>query len=167
MIVSAIAAFSKNRVIGVGNDLPWHLPADMKYFMRTTKGHHVVMGRKTYESMGKPLPSRSNIVITRDPFWTAQGVAVVHTIEEALKLADNAGEEELFIIGGGEIYSLSFPYLDKLYLTEIELVVPDGDTYFPTFNESNWEVESIKHFEPDEKNKYIYTFKVYKRRDIV
>ena len=99
MILSAIAATSRNRVIGRDNDLPWHIPADMRYFMRTTRNHVVIMGRKTFESLGKPLKNRENLVITRDPFYAASGIVVTHSIEEAVSLAEEYGEKEAFIIG--------------------------------------------------------------------
>ena len=133
MILSAIAAYSKNRAIGVENQLPWHLPADMRYFMRTTKGHHVLMGRKTFESMGVPLKNRTNIVVTSNPFYVGSGLVVVHSIKEGIEFARERGEEELFIIGGAEIYKQSLPLLDKLYITEIDLIVPGGDAFFLNF----------------------------------
>ncbi|MBX2817472.1 MAG: dihydrofolate reductase [Saprospiraceae bacterium] len=166
MIISAIAAYANNRAIGKGNDLPWHLPADMKYFMRTTKGHHVIMGRKTYQSMGRPLSKRTNIVITRDPFFVADGTIVVHTIEEALSVADGHHEQEVFIIGGGEIYQLAWPWLDRLYLTEIELEVEDAEVHFPPFDLSNWQVISEDSHQPDEKNHHPFTFRVLERKTI-
>ncbi len=163
MIVSAIAACSKDRVIGVGNKLPWHLPSDMKYFMRTTRHHHVIMGRRTFQSLGNPLKNRTNIVITRNPFFVADGVFVTHSIEEALKLAENNGEEEVFIIGGAEIYIQSLPLLDKIYLTEIDLNVPDGDAFFPDLND-DWIANLEESHQPDENNKFSYTFKIYHKK---
>lgn len=165
MIVSAIAAMSKNRVIGVENDLPWHLPADMKYFMRTTRGHHVIMGRKTFESMGVPLKNRTNIVITRDAFYTASGILVAHSLHEALQLAEASKQEEVFIIGGAEIYKLALPVLDRIYLTEIDLVVKDGDAFFPDFESPLWQLVKEEQNEPDERNHYSYTFKVFEKKD--
>ncbi|MCB0685549.1 MAG: dihydrofolate reductase [Saprospiraceae bacterium] len=164
-MVSAIAAMSKNRVIGKENDLPWHLPADMKYFMRTTKGHHVIMGRKTFESLGVPLKNRTNIIITRDVFYTASGILVCHALEEALDIADAHSEEEVFVIGGAEIYKLSLPYLDRIYLTEIDLMVPDGDAFFPEFKSSEWQLTNEEPHEPDERNHYPYTFKIFEKID--
>jgi len=165
MIVSAIAAMSKNRVIGVENDLPWHLPADMKYFMRTTRGHHVIMGRKTFESMGVPLKNRTNIVITRDAFYTASGILVAHSLHEALQIAETNDQEEVFIIGGAEIYKLSLPVLDKIYLTEIDLVVKGGDAFFPQFESPSWKIVKEEKNEPDERNHYTYTFKIFEKKD--
>ncbi len=165
MIVSAIAAYSKNRVIGIENQLPWHLPADMRYFMRTTKGHHVLMGRKTYESMGVPLKNRTNIVVTSNPYYVGSGLVVVHSIKEGIDFARNNGEEELFIIGGAEIYKQSLPLLDKLYVTEIDLEVSGGDAFFPAFSRDEWMLESKQDFKPDQKNKYPFTFFVFKKKD--
>lgn len=164
MIISAIAAMSKNRVIGVDNDLPWNLPADMKYFMRTTRGHHVIMGRKTFESMGVPLKNRTNIVITRDAFYMASGIFVVHSLSEALDLAQSNNELEVFIIGGAEIYKLALPVLDKIYLTEIDLHVDNGDAFFPSFKSDNWILTKEETHLPDTQNKFPFTFNVYERK---
>ncbi|MBK8502261.1 MAG: dihydrofolate reductase [Saprospiraceae bacterium] len=163
MIVSAIAAMSKNRVIGVDNDLPWHLPADMKYFMHTTRGHHVAMGRKTFESMGVPLKARTNIVITRDLFYTATGILVAHSLHEALEIAAANEETEVFVIGGSEIYSLAIPVLDRIYLTEIDLLIDKGDAFFPNFNVTEWRLVSQEDHEPDDRNRYSYTFKIFEK----
>ena len=161
MIVSAIVAYAHNRVIGVGNQLPWHLPADMKHFMRTTKNHHVIMGRKTYQSMGKPLSNRVNIVVTKDHFFVASGVLVAHSLEEALSIAKRNGEKETFIIGGGEIYALSLPFLDKLYITEIDFDIKEGDAYFPEIEFNEWDLESSETHVPDEKNKFPFSIKIF------
>lgn len=165
MIISAIAAMSRNRVIGVENDLPWHLPADMKYFMRTTRGHHVIMGRKTFESMGIPLKNRTNIVITRDLFYTASGILVTHSLNEALEIPRSNGEDEVFIIGGAEIYKLSLPILDRIYLTEIELKVEKGDAFFPEFSTKEWQLVREEKHQPDAKNQYTYTFKIFEKQN--
>ncbi len=163
MVISGIAAMSKNRVIGVKNDLPWHLPADMKYFMRTTRNHHVIMGRKTFESMGVPLKNRINIVITRDPHYSTSGILVVHSLHKALQVAESKGEEETFIIGGSEIYQLALPVLDKIYLTEIDLIVENGDAFFPDFDLNSWRLISEESHTPDDKNHYNYTFKIFEK----
>ena len=151
MIVSAIAAMSTNRVIGRDNDLPWNLPADMKYFMRTTRGHHVIMGRKTFESMGVPLKNRTNIVVTRDLFYAASGIHVAHSLHEALNMAYENDEKEVFIIGGAEIYKLALPLLNKIYLTEIDLEVSDGDAFFPHFDPDLWVLTNQDAHLPDER----------------
>lgn len=164
MIVSAIVAHAHNRVIGVGKDLPWHLPAEMRHFMRTTKNHHVIMGRKTFMTLGKPLRHRVNIVVTRDPFFVASDVLIVHSIEEALEIAKNNKEEEAFIIGGGQIYAASMPFLHKLYLTEIDLKVADGDVFFPELDFSKWDLESTESHLPDEKNPHPFIIKIYVKK---
>ena len=165
MIVSAIAALSNNRVIGKDNDLPWRLPDDMKFFMQTTKGHHVIMGRRNYDSLHekyKPLPERTNIVITRQTGFVAPGCIVLHAIEPALELAEKNGETECFIIGGAEIYRLAMPYTTRLYLTEIDAHV-EGDTYFPEVDMKHWVETSRKHHPADPKHRYPFDIVVYER----
>lgn len=165
MIVSAIAAVSKNGVIGKDNDVPWYLPADLKYFKNKTLNHHVIMGRKTLDSIEQPLPKRTNIILTRNPFFVASNVIVVHDIEEALEIAEQNGEEETFILGGAEIYKLSLPYLDKLYLTEVDIDIPNGDAHFPEVDWKEWQLIAQDPHQPDEKNEYAYNFKVYQRKE--
>ena len=165
MIISAIAACSSNRVIGRDNELPWHLPADMRYFMRTTKEHHVIMGRKTFESLGKPLKNRVNVVITRNPFYMASGIVVVHSLEEALQYARENEEEEAFVIGGAEIYRQSLSLLDRIYLTEIDLVVENGDAFFPSLDEKRWKLISEDPHAPDDRNKHPFSFNIYHKRE--
>lgn len=163
MTISAIVATAKNNVIGRSNDIPWYLPADLKYFKRTTLGHHVVMGRKSFQSIGRPLPKRTNVIVTRDPFFIASGCIVTHSLEQALAIAKSNGEEEAFIIGGGEIYRQSMELLDKLYLTEVDLEV-EGDVFFPKINEEEWTEIFRQENEPDEKNEHRYTFRVLERK---
>ncbi|MEZ4985928.1 MAG: dihydrofolate reductase [Saprospiraceae bacterium] len=163
MIVSAIVATATNQVIGDGADIPWRLSSDMKYFKRTTLEHHVIMGRKTFESMGRPLPKRTNIILTRDVMYAGTGIIVAHSIEEALTIALDNGETEVFIIGGGEIYLQSMPYWDRVYLTRVH-ATPSGDTHFPALPPDEWEL--ITH-EPQEKgsnDEFDFTFEVYERR---
>lgn len=162
MKVSAIAAMSQNRVIGSDNGIPWYLQADFKFFKRTTLNHHIIMGRKTFESIGKPLPKRTNIVVTSNPFFAASGVLVAHSLENALSLAEENGEKEVFIIGGGTIYQQSLPYLDKIYLTEVETELK-GDTFFPKLDFNNWESTKILSHKKDEKNDYDFVIKEYQR----
>jgi dihydrofolate reductase len=165
MIVSAIAALTKNRVIGRNNDLPWKLPDDMRFFMETTKGHHVVMGRKNYDSLKgkfKPLPDRTNIVITRQNDLNAPNCLILHSITEALLAANKNGERECFIIGGAEIYRLAMPFTNRLYLTEIDAEI-SGDTYFPAFDKSEWKELSRKHHPADERHAYAFDFVVYEK----
>lgn len=163
MIVSAIVAMSRNGVIGKDNQIPWYLPADLKYFKKTTLGHHVIMGRKSFESIGRPLPNRTNIVITRDPFFVATGCIIAHSVEEALQIAEANGEEEVFIIGGGEIYRQSWPYLDRIYLTKVETEV-DGDVFFPLIDENDWEEIASESHQADEKNPFDYTFLILEKK---
>lgn len=167
MKISLIAAVAANGVIGRNNDLPWHLPDDMKFFMETTKGHYVVLGRKNYESLPpkyKPLPNRTNIIVTRQKNFDAPGCLVVHTIDEAIALARDNGEQEAMIIGGAEIYKLALPSADRLYLTEIKAKV-DGDVRFPYFDRGEWkEVSRVPH-EKDERHKYAFDFVMYERKD--
>lgn len=156
MLVSMIAAMAKNRVIGADNSMPWHLPADLGHFKRTTLGKPVVMGRKTYESIGKALPGRLNIVISRDPDYTLTDAVVVCSCDAAVAAAGKV--DELMVIGGGTIYTHFLPLCHRLYLTKIELEVA-GDTYFPDYNETaKWEVVDTESHLADEKNKYNYQF---------
>lgn len=157
-MVSIIVAQSKNRVIGKENKLLWSLPADMKHFRDTTKGGVVIMGRKTYESIGRPLPNRINIVISSNTNLQIEGCEVCNSLESAL---EKAGSGEIFIIGGGEIYKQAMYLADKIILTEINEEF-EGDTYFPEID-SNWVKVSKKDFLPDEKNKYSYSFIEYER----
>ncbi|MBI1227476.1 MAG: dihydrofolate reductase [Bacteroidetes bacterium] len=162
MIVSAIVATARNLAIGHKNLIPWYLPADLKYFKKKTTGHHVIMGRKSFQSIGKPLPNRTNVVITRDPFFLATGCTIVHSIEEALELAEANGELEAFIIGGGEIYRKSWPYLDRLYLTEVD-AEPEADVFFPEIDENEWQELSREAHPADEKNEFGYVFRVLEK----
>lgn len=172
MKVSIIAAESINHVIGVAGELPWKAPADMRYFMKKTTGHHIIMGRKTYEEGGinKPLPRRVNIIITRQKDWTSEGCIVVHSLEEALKIAKEGGEKEAFVIGGEQIYRLALEkdIVDKIYLTQIEVEIPDGDAFFPILDGEVWEQTVYDRYSSDEKNPYAYAFREYqKKADLV
>ncbi|HEU5289690.1 MAG TPA: dihydrofolate reductase [Cyclobacteriaceae bacterium] len=165
MIISLIAALSQNRVIGKNNDLPWHLPDDMKYFMQTTKGHCVIMGRKNYDSIPekfRPLPNRTNIVVTRQKNFNAPDCIVTNSIEDALAIARKNNETETFIIGGSEIYNQGFAMANRLYLTEIHATI-EGDTYFPAFDKSQWKEVSRKHHLSDERHKFPFDFVVFER----
>ena len=165
MIISAIVAVGQNNVIGSNNQIPWYLPADLKYFKKMTINHTLLMGRKTFQSIGRPLPKRVSIVVTRDLFFTASGVQVVHSIEEGLELANENGAQELFIIGGGQIYKETIPYWDKIYLTEVDINI-GGEVYFPEIDLQDWELISSESHQPDEKNEYAYTFKVFKNKNV-
>ena len=138
MIVSCIVATAKNGVIGHHNQIPWYLPADLKYFKKITQHHHIVMGRKCFESIGNPLPNRTNIVVTRSPYFIVSGCIVAHSIVEALHIAEENDEKEVFIIGGGEIYSQSADFWDRIYWTEVD-IEPEGDVYFPLPSAFQWE----------------------------
>ena len=159
--VSLIAAMAENRVIGVNNTLPWRLPADLRHFRRVTTGHHVIMGRRNYESIGKPLPDRTNIVVTRNPSYRAPGCLVKHSIEDALAAAQN--DPEVFVIGGAEIYRQALDRADRLYLTLVHAQI-EGDTYFPPVDEKQWQEISRERHEPDEMNPHACTFLVYDRK---
>ena len=163
MKISMIAAVAANGVIGKNNDLAWHLPDDMKYFQEKTKGHHVIMGRKNYDSLPpkyKPLPDRTNIVVTRQQDFKAEGCYIAHTVGRALAICKGNGEHEAFIIGGGDIYRLGLSYADTLYITEIRKAY-DGDTYFPEFNKNDWkEVERVLH-PADERHEAAFDFVKY------
>lgn len=161
-MISIIAAIGKNYELGRRNELLWNMPADMKHFRETTQAHAVVMGRKTFESIGRPLPNRRNVVITRDADYKAPGVDVVHSLAEALDLFPDQNEE-IFIIGGAEIYRQSMPVADKLYITHVGASFPDADAFFPEIIPIAWnEIKHMEH-EADEKNPYPYTFSVYEK----
>ena len=164
MIVSAIVAIAKNRVIGKDNQIPWYLPADLVYVKKTTLEHHVIMGRKCFRSIGRPLPKRTNIVVTRDPFFSADGVLVAHSIEEALGMAFDNGETEAFILGGGEIYRASVHLWDKVYLTEVDAEV-EGDTVFPALDPAEWQETWREAYPADAKNEFACTFRVLESID--
>ena len=163
MIISAIVAVAKNNVIGKDNDIPWYLPADLKYFKKMTLDHHIIMGRKSFESIGRPLPKRTNIIITRNPFFIASNCLVTRTVEEALKIAEDNGESEVFIIGGAQIYDLTKGYWDRLYLTEVDLEV-EGDVLFPEIDMAKWNLVAEAPQKADEKNEHDYVFKTYERK---
>jgi len=155
-----IAAVADNRVIGRDNDLIWHLPADLQFFKTTTKGHHIIMGRKTFESLNKPLPYRTNIIVTRQSDYRVEGVLVVRSLDEAIQAVSN--DEEPFIVGGAEIYRQGMEIADRIYITRVHGEF-EGDTFFPEINEETWKVVK-KEFRPkDERNPYDMTFYTYER----
>ena len=162
MTITLIGAIGKNRELGLGNKLLWHLPDDLKRFKEVTRGHAVIMGRKTYESIGRPLPERKNIIITRDAEYAAPGCEVVHSIEEALKTV--SGDNEAFVIGGGEIYKLALPYANKMDLTLVD-VEQRADAYFPEFNSEEWRVTSEEVHEADERHPCRFVFRVYEKKN--
>jgi dihydrofolate reductase len=159
-LISLLVAMDKNRLIGVNNQLPWHLPADLAYFKKVTMGHPIIMGRKTFEAIGKPLPGRTNIIITRNPDYQAKDCKVYTSLPEAVHNYEEA--ENVFVIGGAQIFKQSLPFADKLYITFIDHTFT-GDTYFPEINMDEWVLESDVPGVTDEKNPYPYCFKVYRR----
>ena len=163
MIVSLVVAAAENNVIGKNNQLLWHLPNDLKFFKNTTWGMVVIMGRKTFESVNKPLPGRINIVITRQTNWTAEGVVTATDLNDALKKARETNCKEIFVIGGGEIYKQSMEVANKIYITRVHATL-DGDTFFPAIDENNWELTSNEDFEADAKHALGYSFQIWKRK---
>ena len=161
MIISLIVAMDENRAIGYKNKLPWNLPSELKYFRETTKGKPVIMGRKTHESIGKPMPERLNIIITRDKNYRTDNCVVVNNAQDAIKAAK--GSSEVMVIGGAEIYKLFLPIANRLYVTKVHGTFK-GDTYFPEFNESEWIKVKEKFFEKDNENKYSYAIMVLERK---
>jgi dihydrofolate reductase len=156
MKIAMIAAMANNRIIGNNNQMPWHLPADLKFFKQTTLGKPVLMGRRTYDSIGRPLPGRLNVVITRDKNWHAEGVTCVTSPEAALALV--AEQDEIMVIGGGAIYHAFLPLADTLYLTFIQANII-GDTQFPDYEtDADWHVELIAQHPADDKNAYNLDF---------
>ena len=156
-VISAIAAMAENRIIGNNNQLPWRLPADLKHFKAITTGHPILMGRKTYTSIGKPLPHRTNIIITRDTAFTAPSCKVVTSLENAIQYALSENVSEIFIIGGAEVYQQLLPHIQRIYLTIVHHMF-EGDVYFPELDKTAWkEIECVSHT-ADEENPYAYSF---------
>ena len=161
-MISLIAAIGKNNELGKGNTLLWKMPADMEHFKRITSLHAVIMGRKTFESIGKPLPNRRNIIITRDADYKQVGAEVVHSVSAALDLFTEK-DEEIFVIGGAEIYKQFMPIADKLYITHIEAADASADSFFPEIIPIAWNEVSHEEHSRDEKNPLNYTFSVYEK----
>lgn len=160
-MISLIAAIDRNNVIGKDNKMPWTLPLDLAYFKKLTTGHIVVMGRKTFESMGKALPNRTNWIVTRDKSYLAEGCQKFYSIDEVLKASNT---DEIFIIGGEKLYSEFFPAADKLYITLIDESFI-GDTYFPEIRGEDWNLVSKIKGEKNEKNPYDYYFMIYEKNN--
>jgi len=158
-MISLILAMDKNNLIGNKNGLPWRLPADLAYFKKITMGHTVIMGRKTYESIGRLLPGRENVILTRDKNFTAEGCTICNTLDDALKFGQ---DEEAFVIGGADIYSQFLPHARKLYITKIDEAF-EGDTYFDEIDFSQWRLVSKQEGTRDEKNPYTYCWLIYER----
>ncbi|MDB5202494.1 MAG: dihydrofolate reductase [Ferruginibacter sp.] len=163
-MISFIVAASENNAIGKQGQLLWHLPRDLKFFKDTTWGMPVIMGRKTYESVDRPLPGRVNIVITTQDNWQRDDVIKVSTIDEAIREAEKTNCKEIFIIGGGEIYRQSLPLADKIYLTRVHATL-EGDAFFPALDKA-WLLERAVDFQPDEKHAYAYTFETWTRKKV-
>ena len=162
MTISLIVAATENNAIGKNNQLLWHLPNDLKFFKNTTWGMPVIMGRKTFEAVNKPLPGRINIVITRQTGWSAENVLVAADLEDALKKAKATNCNEIFVIGGGEIYKQSMEIADKIYMTRVHATL-DGDTFFPAIDNTIWHNTSLQEFATDEKHQYAYSFQNWER----
>jgi dihydrofolate reductase len=159
MMVSIIVAMEELGGIGKDGKLPWHLPADLKRFKNLTLGHCLVMGRKTYHSIGRPLPGRTSLVISRNPDFRAAGCHIIQSFSKALEVADMIGEEQVFVIGGGEIFKLALPRADRIYLTEVHVHL-DCDTFFPEYDPQEWILVQQSYHPVDEKNPYAMTFKI-------
>lgn len=161
-MIILIAAVGENNELGKDNDLLWHLPDDFKRFKQLTSSHHIIMGRKTFDSLGKVLPNRTNVVITRNNNYKKEGAVVVNTMEEALKIAEEYSQT--FIIGGGEIYKMGLPFAHKIELTRVHGKFDDADTYFPEFSKKEWKLISEVEHEKDEKHKYSFTYETWVRK---
>ncbi|KQX51689.1 dihydrofolate reductase [Paenibacillus sp. Root444D2] len=162
MSISFIFAMDRNRAIGVNNKLPWHLPGDLKFFKTVTMGHPILMGRKTYESIGKPLPGRRNIILTQNAQFHAEGCEVIHSVQEAV---DGFRDQELFVIGGAEIFRLFTSVVDRMYITHIEHEF-EADTFMTELDLSEWTLVSSEQGERNEKNPYEYYFRIYQRKQV-
>lgn len=163
MKISIIVAKADNDVIGKDNELIWKLSSDLKLFKKLTTGHHIIMGRKTYESMGRPLPNRTSVVITRNKHYSLpEGHILAHSLEDALQTCIGKRLEKVFIIGGADIYKQAMRFADELIVTEVK-ALPDGDAFFPKIDPKIWSEESREHFEKDSLNQYNFDFVVYKR----
>lgn len=163
MKISIIVAKAKNGVIGKNNQLIWKLSSDLKLFKKLTSGHHIIMGRKTYESVGRPLPNRISIVITRNKnFRLPEGHLVTHSLEEAIQICIGKHLDQVYIIGGAEIYKKAIHIADELVVTHVN-AEPDGDVYFPEIDQEVWQEVQTEHFEKDKNNQYSFDFVIYKR----
>lgn len=168
MIISLLVAMDEAGGIGQGGGLPWHLSTDLKRFKALTMGHHLIMGRKTYESIGRALPGRITVIITRTRDYRPAGCPdphvchVTHSLDEALSLAEQSGENEAFVIGGGQIFALALPLADRIYLTRVH-TISQADTFFPAFNEAEWRSKESRRYPADEKNQYATTYQILER----
>ena len=160
--VSLVVAMAKNRVIGAGGKIPWHLPSELKLFKSITMGHHIVMGRKTYESINRLLPGRTTVIVTRSRDYKVPGAIVAHSVKEALEAC--TGDDEVMVIGGAEIFRETLPVADRIYLTLVD-AEPQGDVFMPEIDMRTWRETSSQSFAPDEKHAHGYTFRIYDRGD--
>jgi len=158
-MINIIVAAGENNVIGKDNDLIWHLPDDLKFFKAMTSGHPIIMGRKTYESVGRPLPKRTNIIITSDTDYKAEGCVIVHSLKEALEVSD---DEEQFIVGGEQIYRQAMPVADRVYLTRVHATL-DGDRYFPALNDE-WKQVASEFHAADDTHEHAFTFYTFMKQ---
>ena len=165
MIISLIVAMDEKRGIGKAGELPWRLSADLKRFRALTMGHHMIVGRKTFESIGKPLAGRQMIVVTHNAAFEADGCLVAASVQAALALAQQRGETEVFVIGGAEIYSQTLDVADRVYLTQVHAEV-DADAFFPEFKHDSWTETMSAHQPADEKNQYAFTFRLLERKGV-
>ena len=156
--LSMIVAMARNRVIGANGAIPWHLPNELKLFKSVTMGHHIIMGRKTYESIGRLLPGRTTVIVTRQKDYHVDGAVIAHSLQDAV--AACGGDEEIFVIGGGELYLAAMPAADRIYLTIVD-AEPEGDTYMPEIDPASWREHSTQRFAADDKHQYSYRFTVY------
>jgi dihydrofolate reductase len=162
MIISLLVAMGENRGIGIDNGLPWHLSTDLKRFKTLTMGHHLIMGRKTYESIGKPLVGRRMIVVTRDLEYHADGCLIAHSVEAALKMAEASGESEVFVIGGGEIFSQMIDLADRVYLTLVHAHVV-ADTFFPEIDALQWIQLEETNYPAGDRDQFSHSYRVLER----
>lgn len=158
--LSLIVAMAKNRIIGADGRIPWHLPNELQLFKQVTMGHHIIMGRKTHESIGRLLPGRTTVIVTRQRDYAVPGAKIAHTLEAAI--AQCAGDSEVFVIGGGELYRAAMPLADRIYLTVVD-AEPAGDTRMPEFDPAEWRVSDTKQFHRDERHAHDYRFEVHDR----
>ena len=165
MIISLIVAIDEKRGIGKNGTLPWRLSSDLKRFREVTMGHHVIVGRKTFESIGKPLPGRQMIVVTRNASFKADGCLVAGSVQSALAAAQERGETEAFVIGGAEIYTQMLDAADRVYLTQVHAEV-DADTFFPEIDQDAWIEKERSQHPADDKNQYAFTFRLLEKKGV-
>lgn len=163
MIISLIAAMDERGGMGKNNRIPWHLPKDLRHFKRVTMGHHLIMGRKTYESIGRPLSGRTLIVLTRNQSFQTKSFLIAHSLQEAFHLAEGRGETEAFVIGGASVFRQALPLADRLYLTRVHTKVK-VDAFFPEFDQKSWKLLSETHYEADSEDPYPFTIRYFVRK---